>query len=449
MSDLEPNAAAAAVRVMRKLNLEPADWQLDVLQGNHSRLLLNCCRQAGKSTVVAIHALLQAIYTSNLLVLLLSPSLRQSAELLHTVTNFYNRIGSPIRKRQSANELAFTNNSRIVSLPCKEQTIRGYSHVGLMIIDEAACVPDDLYLAARPMLAASRGRLICMSTPRGKRGFFYEAWTKHAADWHRIEIPVQKVAHISASDIEEERRVRSLENFRQEFECCFEMLKDLVYPDLHKCLIPQLPFPLEGAGGAALRLDRERFKHFGGIDFGYRNPFAALWSVLDQDGVLYLTGELYDRQKPLSHYAEILKSNRYREVIWYADPSGANEIAELRRADFKVLPARTNAIQTGISAVNARIQHGRLKIVAGRCPNLLAEAALYCYSDDALEKQSEKPVDRYNHALAALRYLIVSIDTNKLGRPPTAAPSPTKPKPKPWIRLDNEALWRTLGIIHR
>ena len=38
---------------MRRLGFEPDPWQLDVLQARHRRLLLNCSRQAGKSTVSA------------------------------------------------------------------------------------------------------------------------------------------------------------------------------------------------------------------------------------------------------------------------------------------------------------------------------------------------------------------------------------------------------------
>jgi hypothetical protein len=93
----QPNAALAAERIMRRLGLEPDPWQLEVLRGQHARLLLNCCRQAGKSTIVALHALLQALYTDDLLVLLLSRSHRQSAELFQTVTRFFQRIGSPLK----------------------------------------------------------------------------------------------------------------------------------------------------------------------------------------------------------------------------------------------------------------------------------------------------------------------------------------------------------------
>jgi hypothetical protein len=81
-------------------------------------------------------------------------------------------------KDESALRLELRNGSRIVSLPGDETTVRGYSGVRLLVVDEAARVPDDLYFSIRPMLAVSGGRLVCLSTPFGKRGFFYEAWTE-------------------------------------------------------------------------------------------------------------------------------------------------------------------------------------------------------------------------------------------------------------------------------
>jgi hypothetical protein len=73
-----------------------------------------------------------------------------------------------------------TNGSRIVSLPAGEETIRGFSAVSLLVIDEAARVSDDLYFAVRPMLATSGGSLVALSTPLGQRGFFFEAWESAA-----------------------------------------------------------------------------------------------------------------------------------------------------------------------------------------------------------------------------------------------------------------------------
>jgi hypothetical protein len=65
-----------------------------------------------------------------------------------TVTGFYRRLGSPLKVRQTADELPLDNLGQVICLPCREETIRGYANVSLLIIDEAARVPDDLYRAA-------------------------------------------------------------------------------------------------------------------------------------------------------------------------------------------------------------------------------------------------------------------------------------------------------------
>src|SRR5207253_6389359 len=112
-----------AVQIMRNLGLEPDPWQVEVLEAGHPRLLLNCCRQAGKSTVVALLGLVEALLVPATKVLLVSRSLRQSAELFRIVTDFHRRLGSPVLERQTAEELRLSNLSRVVCLPCKEETI--------------------------------------------------------------------------------------------------------------------------------------------------------------------------------------------------------------------------------------------------------------------------------------------------------------------------------------
>ncbi len=154
------------------------------------------------------------------------------------------------------------------------------------------------------------------------------------------------------------------------------------------------------------------------MDFGFTNPFAAVWGLVDRDDVLWLTGEHYERYQPLSHHAVFLP----RDVLWQADPSGATEIAGLRHANFKVLPAK-NAVRPGIAAVTARLRQGTLRVLAGRCPNLLAEAGLYRW-DPAGDKNTETPEPDHNHALDALRYLIMRLDARHLARPAAAAPPP-------------------------
>src|SRR5436309_4183308 len=91
-----------AVRLMRNLGLEPDPWQVEVLEAGHPRLLLNCCRQAGKSTTVALLGLVEAVSVPCTKVLLVSRSHRQSTELFRIVTDFYRRLGSPLLERQTA-----------------------------------------------------------------------------------------------------------------------------------------------------------------------------------------------------------------------------------------------------------------------------------------------------------------------------------------------------------
>jgi hypothetical protein len=273
------------------------------------------------------------------------------------------------------------------------------------------------------MLAVSQGRIICLSTPYGRRGFFHDAWAKGGEDWHRIEVPATQIPRIRPDFLEQERRGLGESWFRQEYCCSFEALAGLVYPDFGRCLT---------AGSAPANGRR-----VGGIDFGFRNPFAAIWGTLDRDGVLWLTGEHYARQKPLSYHAQRLP----KDVMWYADPAGAGECAELSCAGFKVRTG-DNDLRLGIAAVTARLENGTLKVLQGCCPNLLAEAGLYRYENGRDDQQSEAPVDDHNHALAALRYLISRLDAHRLARGPSAAVIvPLKPE-RPWLRLDNEFLWR-------
>ena len=208
-------------RLAIQAGIEPDDWQARVLRSAAPRLLLDCSRQSGKSTVTALLAVHTAIYEPGALVLLLSPSLRQSQELFKKCLSVYRTLDRPVpREAESALRLELENGSRIVSLPGKETTIRGYSGVGLLVIDEAARVPDALYYSIRPMLAVSAGRLIALSTPFGTRGWWYEAW-RSPEPWERYEVPATDCPRIPPAFLEEERRNMGEWWFEQEYLCRF------------------------------------------------------------------------------------------------------------------------------------------------------------------------------------------------------------------------------------
>jgi hypothetical protein len=219
--ELEKNDA---VLMATRAGIMPDRWQSDLLRSDARQMVLNCSRQSGKSTISAVLGLHTAIYQENALVLLLSPSLRQSQELFRKIKDIYNALESPAMPKpveESALRLELDNGSRIVALPGTEQTIRGYSAVDLLIIDEASRVEDSLYQSVRPMLGVSGGKLVLLSTPFGKRGFFYDVWTNGGDDWHRTRITADQCPRIDRDWLAREKETVGDWWFKQEYGCEF------------------------------------------------------------------------------------------------------------------------------------------------------------------------------------------------------------------------------------
>src|SRR5580658_9814458 len=196
--------------------------QSAVLDSTAKRGILNCTRQWGKSTVLAAKAVHRGWTTPGSLTLVASPSERQSAEFLRKAAAFLLRLG--VRRKgdgDNAASLALPNGSRIIGLPGTEATVRGFSAVSLLMIDEAARVSDDVYKSLRPMLAVGGGDLWLMSTPWGQRGFFYDVWTHGGEKWERHSAAATECPRISASFLEEERRELGSSWFAQEYLCEF------------------------------------------------------------------------------------------------------------------------------------------------------------------------------------------------------------------------------------
>jgi hypothetical protein len=220
-TELRQRQMPDAVALLRQAGLEPDAWQIQVAQSPATRIILNCCRQSGKSTLTAALALATAFREPNALVLVLSPSLRQSQESFRKVLDLYRACAAPVATRAaSALRLELTNGSRMVSLPGTEGTVRGYSRVRLLIVDEASRCEDALYFSVRPMLSISQGRLIALSTPFGKRGWFHQEWTE-GESWARVKITGYDCPRISPTFLEEERRSLPPLWFQSEYLCEF------------------------------------------------------------------------------------------------------------------------------------------------------------------------------------------------------------------------------------
>jgi len=208
-----------------RLGYHPDKWAQAVMMSPARYVIENVSRQAGKSTCSAAMAVHQAVFFPDSLVLVVSPTLRQSGELQRKAMRFYDKVDPDHEKLAEDTKLSvqLTNGSRIVSLPGMEDNLRGYSAPALIISDEDSRVSDELYIAIRPMLATNNGRLILLSTPNGKAHHFYEIWTTGGPEWLKILVTADQIPRISEEYLANERLNMSAAKYRREF--CGEFME--------------------------------------------------------------------------------------------------------------------------------------------------------------------------------------------------------------------------------
>lgn len=219
---------------VKGLGFEPDDWQMGILDSETPRIIIACGRQVGKSTITGLKAYRKAKLDAGSLTLLISNSYRQSLLLFHKIEEAVRADpDQSLVEKINLQELRLTNGSRIVAAPGKGETVRGFSGVDLLVIDEAAYVPDALYSAVSPMVAASGGQVVLLSSPAGKEGFFWHIWDK-GEDWERYRVLAKECPRIPLTFLDQERLMIPDHVYRREYEAEFtEGLDSLVsYEDI-------------------------------------------------------------------------------------------------------------------------------------------------------------------------------------------------------------------------
>jgi hypothetical protein len=207
--------------IMLEAGFSPDAWQVDLLVSEHSRHLLCCSRQSGKSTTCAGLAVQTMLFDPGL-ILAVAPSERQSKELYLKAKDIYLKLDNvPRIIQESTKSMELDNGSRLIALPGNEANIRGFSAPKLVLLDEASRVDDDLVTAVMPMLAVSQGKLIALTTPYGRRGWFYEAWEHGGPEWERIMVKADACPRISPEFLTEQENLLGPWQFRQEYHCEF------------------------------------------------------------------------------------------------------------------------------------------------------------------------------------------------------------------------------------
>ena len=378
----------SAILVARGLTPDP--WQRDFLFSRDRQILLNCSRQSGKSTVVSALALHAALFTPGGLVLLLSPSQRQSAEIFRKVHEAYVALGRPIPAvYESQLRLELANGARVVCLPGREETIRSFGGVTLLVLDEAARIPDRLVSqraadaggVAGPAGGAVHAVRPARLVPRGVGGR------------RPVEAGAGDVARLPAHHGRLHRRGDAVDGRRRGSP-----------RNTNAASTPArawfIPISWTRCCGTGRRRRRRAAAWAASTSAGAtRSPrWPACWTATTCCGS---TGSATCAQTPLHEHAAALRraGRGPRSMSGTPIPPARTEIAELRASGLTVRRA-DNDIRLGVAATAARLRTGRLKVHGPACPQLLDEARLYRYPS-ATERASinENPVDEHNHAL--------------------------------------------------
>jgi len=159
-------------------NLDP--WQKEVLE-TKGNIVLRSGRQVGKSAIISIKVGEYALKNPGKKVMVIAKTERQANLLFNkTLAYIYHKNRSAIRmgvERPTKHELKLKNGTIIYCLPAGDTGygIMGYT-IDLLVADEAAFIPEEVWNSVIPTLTITRGQIILLSTPFIKEGYYYKCF---------------------------------------------------------------------------------------------------------------------------------------------------------------------------------------------------------------------------------------------------------------------------------
>lgn len=194
-------------------------WQEDVL-GCWDNLVLRSGRQCGKTEIISRKAALLAMKYPDTTTLVIAPTERQASLLFErTLQHLLTICPRDIKKgrdKPTRHRVVLNNDSKILCLPTglSGAGIRGHT-VNWLIADEAPFIPEEVWIAVTPMLAATNGKQILLGTPRGKKGYFYECFSDD--NFQKFHISAEDCPRINRDFLKKEKLRMTAVQYAQEY----------------------------------------------------------------------------------------------------------------------------------------------------------------------------------------------------------------------------------------
>ena len=269
-------------------------WQIDVLEHKGS-LCLRSGRQVGKSTVISVKVGEYAVKHANKEILVVAAVERQAFHLYEKIfyyleDNHPNQIIKKGKKKPTKSKLHLKNGCIIRCLPTglSGLGIRGYT-IDMLVADEAAFIPEDVWTAITPMLATTMGdggSIILLSTPFAASGYYYDCFND----------PKFKSFHVSSEDcpridkawLAQEKERKSTLSYAQEYlgEFVDELIQFFPTQLIKDCMVVEGDFP-------SLPSFTPSVKNFLGVDVArLGTDDTVLYSLQERNnGVLWEIGK--------------------------------------------------------------------------------------------------------------------------------------------------------------
>lgn len=278
--------------------------------------------------------------------------------------------------------------------------LRGMN-LGWFAIDEASKNPQLVWeiMIGRLRHPAGPGQGWISTTPKG-RNWVWEVFAKKKRpgyEWFQSatrdnkNLPPEYVASI-------------LEAYRgqwlaQEFYGEFTAWEGLVYPQVD---VSRHSKPADSA---------QNWRYgIAGVDWGWIDPTVILIGLVGSDNQVHVVEEFYQKKTAIEDIVAVAQDmqGRWNVATYWCDPSKPESIFKFREAALDVRKGK-NELDSGIATVSTTIDRDLLLFDFERCPNTLEEFQSYHFDEDDLGKITKtKPVDRDNHCMDALRYMIYS-----------------------------------------
>ncbi len=420
--------------VIRLNRFSPRPYQLPIMDAilnkGYKRVLAILPRRAGKD-VTAFNTLIRCAINKTGNYWVVYPTYSQGRKILwDSLTNqgkrFIDYIPEELIEKTNSQEMKiYLKNGSLIQVVGSDNydSLVGTNARGI-VFSEYALQDPRAYQFLRPVLTATDGFAIFISTPRGKN-HLWELWNiaqSNPDQWFSYRLTIEDTNHIPLSLIEQERKTGEMSDdlIQQEYYCSFEMGVEgsyySKYMDRMRVNGQITHVPWESA-----------FKVHTAWDIGFRDSTCIIFFQVISNTIKII--DCYEKNKEgLEHYVKIIESKPYsygrhigpHDIRVSEFTSGVTRFEKARQLGITFTIADQIPIPDGIEAVRSALSKTWIDEV--KCASLIKALENYRQEYDTKRKiyKSQPLHDWSSHFADAARYMCVSLPKTRDGLTPEA-----------------------------